>query len=243
MLFGSRWFARADGFEVMSSLFGRLSVLGRRDDGVLVVRSPLAGLDQLRVEPGLVALVSVLLGSTAYDGVTQGLWWVQLQQGSPWPQVVTGSLGLSRWWRSSPPRSAVRRGPPAGSRGPAPGAWPAEFAPSLVPIALGYVSRTTGRCSCSSASRPCPALRPARHRRRLARHRPTAARPTPGSARGTTSTLQVIFVVTGHVVGIVLAHDRAVRLLPRQRAVIGQLPLLAVMVGYTLAGLLLLFSQ
>jgi hypothetical protein len=76
VLFGSRWFGRADGFEVMSSLFGRLSLLGRRDDGVLVLRSPLAGLDQLRTGPGLVAVAAVLLGSTAYDGVTQGLWWV-----------------------------------------------------------------------------------------------------------------------------------------------------------------------
>ena len=35
-LLGSRWFDRGDGFEVLSSLFGRLSPLGRRDDGVLV---------------------------------------------------------------------------------------------------------------------------------------------------------------------------------------------------------------
>ncbi|HET8970447.1 MAG TPA: hypothetical protein VFN19_05250, partial [Candidatus Nanopelagicales bacterium] len=94
VLFGSRWFARSDGFEVLSSMFGRLSMLGRRDDGALVLRSPLAGLDQLRTEPGLVALVSVMLGSTAYDGVTQGLWWVDLQQGTDLPKVLTGSAGL-----------------------------------------------------------------------------------------------------------------------------------------------------
>lgn len=243
VLFGSRWFARADGFEVMSSLFGRLSVLGRRDDGVLVVRSPLAGLDQLRVEPGLVALVSVLLGSTAYDGVTQGLWWVQLQQGSPWPKVVTGSLGLvamvalvaatfggAAW--------AAGRLSGVGTRGLA-----TRFAPSVVPIALGYVLAhywsllvLVGQQTVVQLSDPLGTG---------ADWLGTADRGTSYAwvGPGTTSTLQVIFVVTGHVVGIVLAHDRAVRLLPRQRAVIGQLPLLAVMVGYTLAGLLLLFSQ
>jgi hypothetical protein len=41
--FGSRWFDRGDGFEVFSSLLGRLSVFGRRGDGRLVVRSPLDG--------------------------------------------------------------------------------------------------------------------------------------------------------------------------------------------------------
>ena len=54
---------------------------------------------------------------------------------------------------------------------------------------------------------------------------------------------QVLFVVAGHVVGVVLAHDRAVRLLPRRTAVVGQVPLLLVMIGYTLGGLLLLFTS
>jgi hypothetical protein len=48
--------------------------------------------------------------------------------------------------------------------------------------------------------------------------------------------------VGGHVFGIVCAHEKAVALLPPDRAVRGQLPLLLVMIGYTCAGLLLLFS-
>ena len=35
--FGDGWFARGDGFEVYSTLIGRLSPFGRRDDGRLVV--------------------------------------------------------------------------------------------------------------------------------------------------------------------------------------------------------------
>ncbi len=54
--------------------------------------------------------------------------------------------------------------------------------------------------------------------------------------------VQVLAVVTGHVLGVVLAHDRAVRLFPRTRAVAGQLPLLVLMLVYTGAGLLLLFA-
>jgi hypothetical protein len=42
--------------------------------------------------------------------------------------------------------------------------------------------------------------------------------------------------------GVVSAHDRAVALFPRSKALAGQLPLLVVMVGYTIGGLLLLFS-
>ena len=39
-----------------------------------------------------------------------------------------------------------------------------------------------------------------------------------------------------------IAHDRAVGLFPRTRAVAGQIPLLVLMVLFTVSGLLLLFS-
>lgn len=241
--FGSRWFSRADGFEVLSTTYGRLSVLGRRDDGVLVVRSPLAGLDQLRVEPGLVALVSVMLGSTAYDGVTQGLWWVNLQQSSSLPKVTTGSLGLLvvvLLVAATFGLAARAAGRLSGSPG---SGLASQFAPSVVPIALGYslahywsLLVIVGQQTVVQLSDPLG----------------TGADLLSIGDRGIsyalvgatfTSTLQVIFVVTGHVVGIVLAHDRATRVLPARHAVRGQLPLLGVMVAYTLLGLLLLFSS
>jgi hypothetical protein len=55
--------------------------------------------------------------------------------------------------------------------------------------------------------------------------------------------IQVVAIVTGHVMGVVLAHERAVTLFERRVAVIGQVPLLVLMVGYTIGGLLLLFSS
>jgi hypothetical protein len=61
-------------------------------------------------------------------------------------------------------------------------------------------------------------------------------------APGLVATVQLVAIVTGHVLGVVLAHDRAVRLFPRGRAVLGQLPLLVLMVAYTVGGLLLLFA-
>ena len=54
--------------------------------------------------------------------------------------------------------------------------------------------------------------------------------------------VKVTAVVVGHVLGVVAAHDRAVALFPRRTALLGQLPLLVVMVGYTLGGLSLLFA-
>ena len=55
--------------------------------------------------------------------------------------------------------------------------------------------------------------------------------------------IQVVAVVAGHVLGVVLAHDRAVALLPAGTRVVGQIPLLVLMVVYTVAGLILLFAS
>jgi hypothetical protein len=55
--------------------------------------------------------------------------------------------------------------------------------------------------------------------------------------------VQVVAIVAGHVIGVFAAHDRAVRILPPRQAIIGQLPMMAVMIAYTFAGLTLLFSD
>jgi hypothetical protein len=49
-------------------------------------------------------------------------------------------------------------------------------------------------------------------------------------------------IVIGHVLGVVVAHERAIRILPHRAAVVGQVPLMVLMVGYTVGGLSLLFS-
>jgi hypothetical protein len=56
------------------------------------------------------------------------------------------------------------------------------------------------------------------------------------------STLKVTFVVVGHVAGVIAAHDRALRLLPKRHQLTGQLAMMLVMVGYTFTGLYLLFG-
>lgn len=54
--------------------------------------------------------------------------------------------------------------------------------------------------------------------------------------------VKVLSVVMGHVLGVIAAHDRAIKLLPRRHQLTGQLPLLVVMVVYTVTGLSLLFG-
>jgi hypothetical protein len=57
---------------------------------------------------------------------------------------------------------------------------------------------------------------------------------------GLVATIQVLAIVTGHVLGVVAAHDRAVRVLEPLRAVAGQVPMMVLMVCLTIGGLTLL---
>ena len=54
--------------------------------------------------------------------------------------------------------------------------------------------------------------------------------------------LKVGAVIVGHVLGVIAAHDRAVRILPRRHQLTGQLSLLVAMVFFTVGGLYLLFA-
>ncbi|MGB6206815.1 MAG: hypothetical protein WBF82_07580, partial [Mycobacterium sp.] len=54
--------------------------------------------------------------------------------------------------------------------------------------------------------------------------------------------IKVSCVVTGHIVAVIAAHDKALRLLPAGHQLTGQLTMMLVMVGYTFTGLYLLFS-
>jgi hypothetical protein len=218
-------------------------MLGRRDDGVVVLRHPLAGLDQMTLEPGLVATVSVMLGSTAYDGFTANLAWVNVQQESSIPKIVTGSLGLLAAIGFVAVSFVVASwlcGVLAQDRLPH---LARQFAPSLVPIAFGYVLAhywsllvLEGQRTIVKMSDPLGDGSNWFGTGHAGFVNDSLIRPS------VLAPLQVLFVVTGHVLGIVLAHDRAVGLFPHRHAVRGQLPMLIVMVFYTLGGLLLLFS-
>ena len=88
-----------------------------------------------------------------------------------------------------------------------------------------------------------PAQRPVQPRRQLPRHRRPAgqllaldAPDVPGGEQGRLPWRSATCV------GVVAAHDRAIKLLPRRHQLTGQLPLLVAMVGFTVGGLYLLFA-
>jgi hypothetical protein len=248
-VFGSRWFESGDGFEVYSSLIGRLALLGRRVDGRLVLRNPLDGLDGLEPKPGLVASVCIVLGSTAFDGLSNAPWWIQRQQDSPFSPSATATLGLLATIIvvATAYAIAVRLASFLGATvlGATPHrarALPATFAHSVVPIAVGYLIAHyfsllvfEGQRTLILVSDP---LASGANLFGTDDHQVNFSAVSPE----TIAAIQVAAVLAGHLIGVVSAHDRAVRLFPRSRAITGQIPMLGLMVAYTVGGLTLLFA-
>jgi hypothetical protein len=242
LLFGSGWFDRGDGFEVYSSLVGRLSPLGRRDDGRLVLRSPLNGLDGLKPAAGLAATVCVLLGSTAYDGFSSTRIWVRTITSSSIPPETLGVLGLVGFIAVAYLTYSIATSLAGTLGGSSVSALPEKFAHSIIPIAAGYVIAHyfsffvfEGQAALILASDP---LNKGWNMFGTADWKIDYTM----MSASTIAVVQVVAIVFGHIVAVIAAHDRAVRLFPPRRAVAGQLPLLILMIGYTLGGLLLLFG-
>lgn len=242
--FGSRWFAVADPFEVYSTLAGHLSVLGRRADGRLVVRSPLGNLDGVPVLPGLVGVVAVLFGSTAFDTFKDSAPWVQFVQSSGLPTEVVNTVALLVFCLIVGVSFAAATMLTGVHDGSSRRMLPDRFAHAVVPIVIGYIVAHylsffvgVGQQTLVLLSDPMGTGANLLGTGDLPVNYWLSAHPT------FLATVKVLAIVTGHVLGVIASHDRAIRLLPKRDQLTGQLPLLVVMVFYTAAGLYLLFGS
>lgn len=252
-LFGiEQWLERGEGFSVYFNLFSRLSVFERRS-GTMGLRPPLTGLATVSRLPGTPFLLAVMIGAVSFDGVSEG---PLGQEAIPGLQKAAESFGLGATAATQVALAVglaavvllvlgfyrlgiagVRRvcGTPPARR------LATEFAPTLVPIALAYVAAHyltlllyQGQAITFLASDPLG-----------------TGSDLFGTAGGaidhsiTSATTiwyaQVGLVVSGHVAGLTLAHDRALVLYHSARqALRSQCLMLAVMVGFTTLALWLL---
>src|SRR5205085_10614579 len=112
---------------------------GRTADGTLVTRSPLRNLDGLAPVSGLLAAVSVMVGSTAFDSFQDSLAWARFAQGSSLPRMLLDTGGLvALCLLVGLLFAAATMATPSVSSTPR-RAMPGLFAHSLVPIVVGYL--------------------------------------------------------------------------------------------------------
>ncbi|BBH16710.1 hypothetical protein Back2_09970 [Nocardioides baekrokdamisoli] len=246
-IWGDTFYENCDPFEVYSSLMARLSPWARVD-GRLVLRRPLANLDATPTKPGQVAVLAILFGTIAYDAFHESVPWFRFTQASGWSNAHPGwviwvndagligfPLVIGLFYMVGTMCTGVgdvrRRD------------LPAALAPSLIPIVAGYVVAhylsyfwLSSQLTLQMASDP--------------NHTGADWFGTSDMSINTwllrdatfLAVLKVLAVVIGHILGVISAHKRALRVLPREHVVTGQLPLLVTMIGLTGGGLYLLFS-
>lgn len=253
-LFGiERWRTRGDAFGVLFELFGRIAPLELRE-GAIYTRRPLSGLAQLDgAVPGTIALLAVMIGTTTFDGASNGELWTSIADplqeffgdrglGVTAANEVTGTIGLvaaivlvGGFYRLGVMGMQTVGGDHTT------GELAQRFVHTLVPIAFGYLLAHyfsllvfQGQALSYLVSDPLG-----------------DGSNLFGTANSTVDYtllsassiwyVQVAALVAGHVAGLTLAHDRALVIYRDAReAVRSQYWMLVVMVGFTCLGLWLL---
>lgn len=242
-VWGNRFLESADPFEVYSSLLAKLSPWGRDEAGRLVLISPLRNLASVEPRPGLVAVVAVLFGSTAYDSFHESPQWVQFVQGSEVSQTLLSNVAYLGFSVLAFVIFTVATRATGVSEGTDRRTLPSLFAHSMVPIVVGYVVAHyftflvfMGQVTIQQMSDPLSNGSNWFGTADMAINQWLSYQPT------LVACLKVAAVVTGHVLGAVASHDRALTLLPPKHQLSGQLTLLTAMVIFTAGGLYLLFA-
>jgi len=244
-VFGDTWLSHADPFEAYSDLLAKLSPWGRRPDGTLVWRSPLANLATTKARPGLVAVVAVLFGSTAFDSYKDTPRWLTFVDNLGGNVQVLNTLALLGFCLiiGVSFTIATRTTSVDPDTGPEHRELPRLLAHSVVPIIVGYMTAhylsyfvEQGQMTLIQLSDPMVKGQNLLGTANWSVDYWLSYHPT------TLASIKVLAVVAGHIVGVVAAHDRALEVLPRRHQVVGQLGLLVIMVAYTATGLYLLFG-
>jgi hypothetical protein len=254
-----QWTRNADAFAVAFGLYARLAPLDWRDRR-LRVRPPLSCAPPLVARAGTVAVLAAMIGTTTFDGFSQGTLWLG-GQGSPtgaatWLADRFASLGLASE-HALEAASTVGlvavvllvgglfrlgiRGMRTVGEGHTEDELARGFVHTLIPIALAYlVAHYVSSLLFQGQALGYLVSDPLGDGSDLLG---TSSWAIDYALVGATAIwyVQVAALVTGHVAGLVLAHDRAL-VLYRQPgdATRSQVWMLGVMVGFTCLGLWLL---
>jgi|ETNmetMinimDraft_23_1059889.scaffolds.fasta_scaffold01094_11 hypothetical protein len=230
---------RAEGFGVLFDAVASLSPFRRDGSGRLFVRPPLVGVAGSSASPVLLAVILAALGGTAFDGFSRTRVWGGLMVGrAGWEATAVSTVGLV--WIVALVGLAYHLACRSGGRLTGDPDFAARFGASLVPILVGYdlahyfsLLLLEGQTFIALASDP------------LGRGWDlfgTVDNAVNWTLVSTTAVgwVQLGSIVIGHMVAVVVAHDRAVEEWRPTIALRSQYPMLVVMVAYTVLALLLI---
>jgi hypothetical protein len=234
IVFGDNWHRNSGAFGTYSRFVAHLSPWLRTDSGDLRFANPFRNLARMPVGPASLNVVIVLLGSTAFDGFTRTQMWTDWSRGkSELALVFAGTLALvvcvavvSVVFRTATLVNAAHVTTGISRRSVS-----VRFAGSLVPIVIGYA--VAHYFSLFVFQGQAGYLLLVDDAVRIDYSFITSE---------VIAWVQLLAIVTGHLVGVIAAHDKTAALFPPAAQRTAQLPLMLVMVMFTWAGIGLLLG-
>ena len=230
---------KAEGFGVLFQLIAAISPLFRDEENQLKVRFPFVGISALKMSGPSIAIVLAALGGTAFDGVSRTGWWLDLAVGkSGWGLTVVNTLGLV--WVALIIGVAYHQASRIGSRLTSDQNFALIFGGSLIPILIGYdVAHYFSLLILEGQAFKILLSDPYGQGWNIFG---TADHAINWTVVSTTviGWVQIGSIVSGHLFGVLFAHDRSVELWSKRTALQSQYPMLMVMVIYTVMGLVLM---
>lgn len=243
MIYGPAWARGADGLSVLFRTISALAPFHRDAGGRLRLRYPVTGLAGMSMDPGTVRLVLVVIGATTFDGFSRSSFWLDMiSNRSGWELTAVNSGGLvfgigvvMALYRVAIAAMARVTGEPEHELGDL-------FGPSLVPIMVAY----------TVAHYFSFLVFEGQNLIRLASDPYGFGWNLFGTAgwtldytilsTGAIAWTQTSAIALGHMVAVLVAHDRALERFSSEMAVRSQYPMLAAMIAFTIGGLILLLG-
>jgi hypothetical protein len=245
------WTRYGEGFAVMFELLSRIAPFASRDRRV-IVRWPFTGLAGDDRTPGALLFVAVMLGSTSFDGFSRTSRWQDLtsqlranladsSQRTVDLALMVVNLGGLVLLIAAVLATYLAAVAAAEKLGGIRRSLVPDFVLPLVPIAAAYMTAHYFTLAAIQGQFIIPLISdPFGRGWDLFETVDFAPNLSIVSYR-TVWYVQVAALVIGHVAGLAIAHDRAVVVFPHRRSALeAQLPMLGLMVLYTVAGMWLL---
>ena len=235
------WLRSGEAFAVYFGLISRLSILTVHE-GRLALRSPLHNVARDRELPGTIAFVAVMLGSVAFDGFSRTSFWQNrlFRIDTDLGAIAFGLLGLAIGV-AIVAAAYIAAVEVARRIGREQARLEQAFIGSLIPIAIAYVVAHYATYLLVQGQLAIPlASDPFGYGWDLFGTLDYRVNVQPLSADQIWY-LQAGALILGHVLGLVIAHDKALALFGSTKVALRtQYAMLALMVLYTVGGLWLL---
>ena len=241
--YGRGFVRRADGFGMLMTIISSVAPLYRDASGRLRLRIPLAGVSKLPVVPGTVGFILVVLGTTTFDGFTRSSTWGRVSGASTgWALTFINTIGMVLVI------GLVALAFLGGIRAMSNITGDSElelsdvFGPTLVTIMVAYTVAHYFSLLVLDGQRFIIQISDPFGRGWDLFGTKDYAINWALVSTGVIAWVQTTAIAAGHVLAVAASHDRAIDRYERTTALRSQYSMLAVMITYTVVGLIILLG-